>query len=90
MLSIYATAQHSHSRRSGIQDRLRDSLPALLVKDMENLLVVGRAVSASHMAQSAVRVQPIVSQMGQAAGTAAALAVANRTSLRSIDIPRLQ
>jgi hypothetical protein len=63
---------------------------ALLVKGMENLLVVGKAVSATHLAQSAVRVQPIVSQMGQAAGAAAALAVAKNTTLRSIDISELQ
>ncbi len=63
---------------------------ALLVKGMENLFVVGRAVSSTHLAQSAIRVQPIVSQMGQAAGTAAALAVAGNTNLRSIDIAQLQ
>lgn len=62
----------------------------LLVKGMENLLVVGKAVSATHLAQSALRVQPIVSQMGQAAGTAAALAVGNKTALRSVEISELQ
>jgi hypothetical protein len=63
---------------------------ALLVKGMENLFVVGRAVSSTHLAQSAIRVQPIVSQMGQAAGTAAALAAARKTGLRSVDIAELQ
>jgi hypothetical protein len=63
---------------------------ALLVKGTENLLVVGKAASSTHLAQSAIRVQPIVSQMGQAAGTAAALAVAKRTALRSLDIAELQ
>jgi hypothetical protein len=63
---------------------------ALLVKGMENLFVVGRAVSSTHLAQSAIRVQAIVSQMGQAAGTAAALAVARNTGLRSIDVGELQ
>lgn len=63
---------------------------ALLVEGMENLLVVGKAVSATHLAQSAVRVQPIVSQMGQAAGTAAALAVEKNTALRSVELSKLQ
>jgi hypothetical protein len=63
---------------------------ALLAKGMENLLVVGKAVSSTHLAQSALRVQPIVSQMGQAAGIAAAMAVARRTSLRSLDVAALQ
>lgn len=63
---------------------------ALLVKGMENLLVVGKAASSTHLAQSAIRVQPIVSQMGEAAGTAAALAVAKNTTLRSLDVAELQ
>lgn len=63
---------------------------ALLVRGIHNLLVVGKAVSSTHLAQSAIRVQPIVSQMGQAAGTAAALAVADKTGLRSIDVAQLQ
>ena len=62
----------------------------LLTKSMENLFVVGKSVSSTHLAQSAVRVQPIVSQMGQAAGTAAALSVQNKTDIRSIDIKELQ
>jgi hypothetical protein len=61
-----------------------------LVKGMENLLVVGKAVSSTHLAQGAIRVQPIVSQMGEAAGTAAAMAVTKRTSLRGLDIAALQ
>jgi hypothetical protein len=61
-----------------------------LTKGTENLMVVGKAVSSTHLAQSAIRVQPIVSQMGQAAGTAAAMAVAKRTTLRAIDVPALQ
>lgn len=63
---------------------------ALLVKGMENLLVVGKAISSTHLAQSAVRVQPIVSQMGQAAGTAAAMAVARKTTPRTLSLAELQ
>ena len=44
------------------------SAKPLLVKDVENLMVVGKAARATHLAQSSVRVQPIVSQLGQAAG----------------------
>lgn len=40
-----------------------------------NLLVTGRCVSASFEAQAAIRTTPTTSAMGQAAGTAAALAV---------------
>lgn len=62
----------------------------LISRDMENLFVVGKCVSATHLGMSAVRVQPIVSQMGQAAGTAAAMCVNNKTDIRSVDISGLQ
>jgi hypothetical protein len=63
---------------------------SLLTQGMENLMVVGKCLSATHLAMSAVRVQCIVSQMGQAAGAAAAIAVAQKTSLRSISVQQLQ
>lgn len=51
---------------------LRCLLPAAL----DNALVVGRGVSASHAAQAAVRVMTISMAMGHAAGVAAALSCA--------------
>lgn len=65
-------------------------LRALLTKNMENLMVVGKSLSATHLAMSAVRVQCIVAQMGQAAGVAAAMAVAKKTSVRSVPIREIQ
>lgn len=49
----------------------------LLPRGVDNLLVAGRAVSADHMAMSSLRIQPTCYALGQAAGTAAALAVAH-------------
>ena len=40
----------------------------------DNLLVAGRCISATHEAQASIRIMPIVTALGQAAGTAAALA----------------
>ena len=40
----------------------------------DNLLVAGRCISATHEAQASIRIMPIVTAIGQAAGTAAALA----------------
>ncbi len=62
----------------------------LITKGMDNLFVVGKCVSASHLGMSAIRVQPIVSQMGQAAGTAAGMCIMNQTGIRSLEIASLQ
>lgn len=63
---------------------------SLVPKEMNGLLVAGRSLSATHEAQSAVRVMPPVFAMGQAAGTAAALAIEYGTEPRAIPVPQLQ
>jgi hypothetical protein len=63
---------------------------SLVPKDMDGLLVAGRALSATHEAQSAVRVMPPVFAMGEAAGTAAALAVEWGVQPRNVPVPQLQ
>ena len=47
---------------------------SLVAKEYVNLLVAGRCISATHEAQAAIRVMPICACMGQAAGTAVAVA----------------
>ena len=46
----------------------------LLPRGVDNLLVAGRPISADHVANSSLRIQPNCYALGQAAGTAAALA----------------
>lgn len=62
---------------------------SLLPLNVEGLLIAGRSISGSHLAMSSYRVQPIVAGIGQAAGTAAAMAVLNKTSARDIEINKL-
>ena len=57
---------------------------------VDNLLVSGRCLSATHEALGAVRVMPPCFAMGQAAGVAAALAVATGVPPRKVDVRRLQ
>jgi hypothetical protein len=57
---------------------------------VDQLLVAGRCVSATHEALGAIRVMPPAFAMGEAAGTAAALAVHDRVSPRDVDVASLQ
>lgn len=56
----------------------------------QNLLTAGRCISATHEAIASVRIMPIVCCVGEAAGTAAALAKKDNTTLRNVDIAKLQ
>jgi hypothetical protein len=58
---------------------------------LDNLWVAGRCASMSHEAQSAARVTGACFVMGQAAGTAAHLALkSSNVDASSVDIPALQ
>ena len=56
----------------------------LYSRNIDNLVFAGRNISASHLAMSSTRVMATCSLMGQAAGTAAALAVEKACDPRGI------
>jgi len=62
----------------------------LVPRATDGLLVAGRCVSASHEALGAIRVMPPVFAMGQAAGTAAAIAVQTNVQPRQVNFALLQ
>jgi hypothetical protein len=62
----------------------------LVPVQVQNLLVAGRCVSATHEALGAIRVMPPAFAMGQAAGTAGALAAAEGVAPRRVPVPWLQ
>lgn len=62
----------------------------LLPRGLHNLLVAGRCASMTHGGQSAARVSGACFVMGQAAGTAAALAVSQGVSPRDVRVSELQ
>ena len=62
----------------------------LVPRDVDQLLVAGRCASATHEAMAAIRVMPPAFAMGEAAGTAAALAVETGVVPRAIDTGVLQ
>ena len=63
---------------------------SLQPKNADNLLVAGRCISSTHEAQASYRIMPIVTTLGQAAGTAAALAAKAGAGVKEIDIRLLQ
>jgi hypothetical protein len=62
----------------------------LVPEGLDNLLVAGRCASMTHEGQSAARVSGGCFVMGEAAGTAAALALGGNTIPRDIGIEKLQ
>ena len=65
-------------------------LRSLIARDVEGLMMAGKCLSATHEAVASTRVIPICLAQGQAAGTAAALAVRQGSSVRDLDVARLQ
>ena len=62
----------------------------LVPEKIDNLLVAGRCASMTHEGQSAARVSGACFAMGEAAGTAAALALSGNTPPREVAVNRLQ
>jgi FAD-dependent oxidoreductase family protein len=62
---------------------------AILPKNLENLLVPV-AMSATHVAFSVVRMEPVWMATGQAAGLAAAMAIRQKITPTAISVPKLQ
>ncbi|MDV3123542.1 FAD-dependent oxidoreductase [Mycobacterium sp. 21AC1] len=63
---------------------------SLVPESLDGVLMSGRCVSATHEALAAVRVMPPSFAMGEAAGTAAAQAVASSVQPRAVDVTKLQ
>jgi hypothetical protein len=53
-------------------------------------LLVPICLSASHIAYGSIRMEPVFFAVGQAAGTAAALAIANNVDVQAVDYNALR
>lgn len=62
----------------------------MLPAHVDRLLVAGRCISTTHEALASTRLTPTVMTLGQAAGTAAALAKQTGKRLRTLDMQRLR
>ncbi len=57
----------------------------LVAEGVDNLLMAGRCISASHLAEASLRIQQTCMATGQAAGTVAALSLEAGTTPREMD-----
>lgn len=78
------SATYTYPKAYGIPYR------ALIPQGVDNLLVVGRCISASHEALGSTRVMVIGMAVGQAAGTAAAICCEKGTHPLALDVGELQ
>ncbi len=62
----------------------------LVPKEMDGLLVAEKSISVTHIVNGCTRLQPVVMQIGQAAGASAALCVRHQISPKDVDIRELQ
>ncbi len=94
--SAYPIDIHNPSGSGTTTHRLADGqsyeIPyrCLLPAKVERLLVAGRCISTTHEALASTRLTPTVMTLGQAAGTAAALAHRSRGRLRDIEPAHLR
>jgi len=85
-IDIHApSAEETHTRHLRPHDVYQIPLRSLLPVKVDNLVVVGRCISATHEASAAFRVTPIAMAIGQAGGVVAAEAV--RTSVTPPEVP---
>ena len=98
--SHYALDSHAHHKREPGRIHLEGFLSyrtvpynvpygVIVPKEISNLLFPV-PVSGSHTGFSTLRMEPCWMALGQAAGTAAALAIEKGTSVQDVDIPTLQ
>lgn len=86
-------AQGSELHYEPLPEDLSYQIPyrSLVPQSLDNVLVTGRGISATHEALAGVRVMTIAMAMGQAAGVAAAMtAMDAQPSVRAIDVCALR
>ena len=63
---------------------------SLIPKSCSNMLVAGRCISSDHGAQASYRIMPTVCCIGEAAGTAIAMAAREHADVRQVNVRSLQ
>lgn len=66
------------------------ALGVIMPDSIDNLLVTEKSISVSNVANGTTRLQPVVMQIGQAAGAVAALALKNDTPTSAVNVRDVQ
>lgn len=88
--SFAAFEKEYHTLRYGVGESYGIPYRALIPKGLTNVLTAGRCVSTDRQMQASIRVMPGCFITGQAAGTAAALAVEHGGNVRAVATDELQ
>ncbi|MBQ8815043.1 MAG: FAD-dependent oxidoreductase [Lachnospiraceae bacterium] len=88
----YQNYYNLFSQREGLREDDYATLPyrSLLPQNTKNLLIAGRCVSADRKVQGQIRIMGYCFMMGEAAGLAAALAIAENKLPGEINVSKLQ
>ena len=88
---------HHHSRNP---EKIEESFPpipsftvpydCLISSDIDNIILAEKNISVSHVVNGSTRLQPVVMQMGQAAGISAAISIENSILPKNLNIRYLQ
>lgn len=95
-LGAYPVDLHNPLGRGTVLKRIKPGraydipLRCLIPLKVENMLVAGRCISGTHMANASYRTMPICFATGQAAGVCAAIAVKNNQTSRSVSAATVQ
>lgn len=65
-------------------------LGTLIPIDVEGLIVAEKSISVSNLLNGSTRLQPVVMQLGQAAGTLAALSVKQKKAIKNVSVRDVQ
>jgi hypothetical protein len=65
-------------------------LGALVPKNLSNFIVAEKSIAVSNIVAGATRLQPVVLEIGQAAGALAALSIINKQDIKGINIRTVQ
>ena len=88
---------HHHGKHEQAPDIAFPSVPsfsvpigAIIPKDIDNFLIADKAMSVTNIVNGASRLQPVIIQVGQAAGLIAAMSVKQELSPQQLNIRKLQ